>query len=663
MRTDVSPVAPPPGGATARVRRWSGIGLRILAAAYCWALLWLLVWTIVPRAFGWSPNVIESGSMAPLIRVGDVVVTEPGVELDDLAAGQIVTFTDPIDGQLTTHRIEAVEADELTTKGDANQVADTTPVEGADVQGRARIVVPAVGLPRVWLDEGRLAVTIGWIALTLGALWLSLSPVRGFPDRSDREDRARRHRPLGRPAIAGGLAVLVALGVGPSSRAVFGSVTDNAANLFTAAADFGYSLYADEVATDNPEAYWRLGETGVLPAPVFVEDFETWSGWNQYGSGTVAQTSTWAHGGSAALMKNLNNDPNGGWKLVGTPLPDTWTLETWLYRPSGWTGGSIDRVGIEDASFNGYSFGANHSGNTLFIDRRTGGAGTSLVATAFNPPEDGWYRLVLSRSVGTMTVEAFDGLGTLLATAATSDPAYSSFDRVVIHGGYQYAVDDISIWDAAVDVSTARDETTVHDAPYVGGPARGQAGLLAGDANTAARFDGVDDTVAVPDHAGINTSRIDQRTVELWYQADSAARRQVLFEEGGGGNGINVYLDNGLLYARAWSNPWSNDLEVSRPVTPTTSPRHVVAVVDAVGDTLTLYVDGALGGTSTKTDGWALNAHSGNIGIASMQGATRFHDGNAGGNGNYFAGVIDEVALYNSALSATRIGVHHAVGT
>ena len=117
------------------------------AAAYCWALLWLQVWTIVPRAFDWSPNVIESGSMAPLIRLGDVVVTEPCVELDDLSLGQIVTFTNPIDGQLTTHRINAVDRDELTTKGDANQVADTTPVERADVQGRARIVVAAVGLP------------------------------------------------------------------------------------------------------------------------------------------------------------------------------------------------------------------------------------------------------------------------------------------------------------------------------------------------------------------------------------------------------------------------------------------------------------------------------------------------------------------------------------
>jgi len=46
---------------------------------------------------------------------------------------------------------------ELTTEGDANQVADTTPVERADGQGRARIVVPAVGLSRVGFDEGRLA--------------------------------------------------------------------------------------------------------------------------------------------------------------------------------------------------------------------------------------------------------------------------------------------------------------------------------------------------------------------------------------------------------------------------------------------------------------------------------------------------------------------------
>ena len=173
---------------------------------------------------------------------------------------------------------------------------------------------------------------MGWVALTLGALRISLSPGRGSPDRSDREDRSRRSRPLGRPAIAGGLAVVVALGVGPSSRAVFGSVTDNASNIFTAAADYGYSLYADEVGADRPRGPLATGETGVLPAPVFVGEFETWSGWTQHGSGTVSPPSTRTHGGSGALLKDLNNDPNG-WPGSVLGAPSRGAADRQRFRP------------------------------------------------------------------------------------------------------------------------------------------------------------------------------------------------------------------------------------------------------------------------------------------------------------------------------------------
>ena len=109
-------------------------------------------------------------------------------------------------------------------------------------------------------------------------------------------------------------------------------MTDNAANIFTAAADFGYSLYADEVRADSPEAHWRLGETGVLPAPVFVGEFETSSGWTQYGSGTVAPTSTRTHGGSWALLEDLNNDPNG-WPGSVLGAPSRGAADRQRFRP------------------------------------------------------------------------------------------------------------------------------------------------------------------------------------------------------------------------------------------------------------------------------------------------------------------------------------------
>ncbi|MEL7207770.1 MAG: signal peptidase I, partial [Actinomycetota bacterium] len=546
MRTTTSAevTAPPPGGAVTRVRAWSRVALRVLAAAWCWTLVWLLLWTFVPRIAGWDPVVIESGSMSPLIRIGDVIVADTDVTIDDLEPGQIVTYVDPVNRELTTHRVDAVDDGSITTKGDANPVADTTAIEGSDLHGRARLVVPVIGMPRVFFGEGRLLEGLGWMALTGGALWLALSPPRGGrgarsgrsepppepPEAPGATGGGRVRRAL-RPVTAGGLAVLTLVGVGPTSTAAFASVTDSVGNSFAAAADFGYSLYADEVLADGPEAYWRLGDTAALPAPVFNDDFEVFTGWNQFGAGTVAPTS-FAHNGSGALVKDFNNDPSGGWKALGTTLGGEWTLQAWLYRPSSSTGGSIDRLGIEDASFNGYSFGASHGANSLFIDRRTGGNPSgSLASVAFDPPEDEWYRLVLSRSANGLTVTAYDGGGTTLASTSTVDATYSSFDRVVIHGGHTYYVDDIAIWDAAS--GTAVDETGVHSAPYQGGPTLGAPRLLSSGIDTAVRFDGVDDTVAVADHPGINLATHDRRTVELWYQADDPAPRQVLYEEGG----------------------------------------------------------------------------------------------------------------------------------
>jgi hypothetical protein len=46
-----------------------------------------------------------------------------------------------------------------------------------------------------------------------------------------------------------------------------------------------------------------------------------------------------------------------------------------------------------------------------------------------------------------------------------------------------------------------------------------------------------------------------------------------------------------------------------------------------------------------------------------MRQDTRFHDGNASGDGYFFAGVLDEVAVYNSALSPARVAAHHAAGS
>ena len=87
------------------------------------------------------------------------------------------------------------------------------------------------------------------------------------------------------------------------------------------------------------------------------------------------------------------------------------------------------------------------------------------------------------------------------------------------------------------------------------GSLRGEAGLLPSDPNLAARFDGVDDRVLIPDHEEFvnGTTTTTRRAIELWFRADTVPQpgsgaHQVLWEEGGVNSGFNIYLYEGEIF-------------------------------------------------------------------------------------------------------------------
>lgn len=107
----------------------------------------LLLWAFAPLLIGWTPVVITSGSMMPMVRPGDIVVTAPVPDPAELAAGDVITYRQPGSDQRVTHRIDTVGDDGiLRTKGDANQQPDTDPLPPDRIEGTARILVPYAGL-------------------------------------------------------------------------------------------------------------------------------------------------------------------------------------------------------------------------------------------------------------------------------------------------------------------------------------------------------------------------------------------------------------------------------------------------------------------------------------------------------------------------------------
>ncbi len=633
---------------------------RFGALVWCWLMIWCLLWSLAPLFVGWSPSVVTSGSMEPSLGVGDVVHIDERANTTSLGVGTVIAFEDPaLQDMRVTHRITGVETvgDVIVgyrTKGDANENADSTIVPVESVVGVGRLVVPYAGLPRVWASDGRWLHLSAFLMVTIFASVLAADTVQQYV--------TGRPRRRGRKQLAA-IAVAIAAMLGaPTTSAAFTATTDNVANNFSMTPTW----YLDTVDRNNPIAHWRLGEpAGGPPVPVMTDTFETFTGWNTYGSGNFVASTAQARTGTQSGLKTGFNDPNGGWKLLPSTINGGFILDVWVYRPSGWSGGPIDRIGIEDAGFNGYSFAANHSGNTLSIDRRTGGAATGIgTSVAFNPPEDSWYRLQLIRAGVSVVVNAYDGVGTLLATTSATDSTTSSWDRVVVHGGWEYYVDDMRIAQTSA-TTVAVDRIGTLDGTYVGSPTLGVPGLVTGQPDTAADLDGANDAVLIGDSVDLNLSTRAERTTELWFEADNLSGRQVIYEEGGTVNGKNVYLDGSTLYATAWGDSlgWSNDLVTSTTVSPNTT-YHVAVTLDAVGtQSLVLYLDGVPVGTATKTDAKAWNAHSDDGAIGYINGGTRFHDGNSSGTGTFpFDGTVDEVALYNNLVPAADIANHHAAG-
>lgn len=192
------------------------------------------------------------------------------------------------------------------------------------------------------------------------------------------------------------------------------------------------------------------------------------------------------------------------------------------------------------------------------------------------------------------------------------------------------------------------------DGTYSGSPIA-ISGLF-GDEYDAMNFDGVDDGILIADNSSINTgSSYSQKTIELTFNADTVSGTQVIYEQGGGVHGLNIYLNNNQLNLGAWANSsgeWLN-YEISANQT-----YNVVLVFDS--GQLTGYVNGESIGTVT-TSFTSIPTHTGDVAIAQMSDSTRFSNSSSGsGSGKYFDGTIDEVALYNTALSQERVEAHYS---
>lgn len=148
-----------------------------MAQIYLSAIACLTLWILIPMAILWTPTVVISGSMEPLIRTGDVVaakrLSSDEVHNGSIKVGMVLLADNPLKpGTLFTHRVVEINSDStFTTKGDANAATDPIHLKPENVKGVEMLRIPYIGLPAVKMREGD---TLSLAAMGLSVIIASL---------------------------------------------------------------------------------------------------------------------------------------------------------------------------------------------------------------------------------------------------------------------------------------------------------------------------------------------------------------------------------------------------------------------------------------------------------------------------------------------------------
>ena len=513
-------------------------------------------------------------------------------------------------------------------------------------------------------------------ARTLTAPFWKL-PLMGFVDSGLTPGSTQRYRisatdPLGNVALSDWVSVTI------SSDAISG--------------------YARTILGDSPAAYWRLGESDSST----VND---WAGFMGASGGTGVT------GGAAGAVIG---DPNTASTFNGSstasvstnasqPAPDTFTTEAWV-KTTSTSGGKI--IGFGDAPSGSSASYDRHvymdNAGHIWFGVYAGAVQTVNSAGAYNDGQ--WHQVVASLGANGMRLDV-DGKRVAQRTDVTAGQPYSGYWRIGgdnVNGwtnkptsGYLNGViDEVAVYPAVLTplqvaahyvasgrvspVKTAPTDaygaavdqagpdlywrvgeasgTTAADASinasagtYRAGVTFGAPGAVGGTTDTAVTFDGSSGSLSSNAQFGNPTTYSE----ELWFSTTTTNGGKLI---GFGDNQTalssnydrHVYLENnGRLTFGVWAG---QQTKITSPLAYNDGKwHHMVATQSSAG--MVLYVDGAVVGTNPLTS--AQNF----AGYWKVGGDTPW------GSQPYFAGKIDEVAVYSTALSAAAVASHYALGS
>jgi hypothetical protein len=183
---------------------------------------------------------------------------------------------------------------------------------------------------------------------------------------------------------------------------------------------------------------------------------------------------------------------------------------------------------------------------------------------------------------------------------------------------------------------------------YANGVGLGQPGAISGDPDTAAAFDGTNDYLSAADTDSLDLTA--GATLEAWVKRSKSGWQVIVGKPGNGQSRLESYglwFDSGN-FLRAYFGDRLTYGTISSTTPIDTAWHHFVATYDNA--TIKLYIDGALNKTQPSTVELTPNADALNIGRAGSDNTT------------FFGGLLDEVAIYPTALAASRITTHYETG-
>lgn len=246
----------------------------------------------------------------------------------------------------------------------------------------------------------------------------------------------------------------------------------------------------------------------------------------------------------------------------------------------------------------------------------------------------------------TVTVQpAADQTGGAVITVFVSDGALTNSDSFTLTVQEPPAGGLVSHWqfDEASGLA-ALDAAGANPGALVNGPAR-----VMGKIGSALRFDGVDDYVNVPDSASLDVSN--RMTLSLWFKPNvllnSFSGRKDLLRK------LNAYwliigypqsdgrlsfvFNSGSPLVKSVTSAWQTNVWY-----------HAAATYD--GAQLRLYINGVLEASAPTA-------------VPAVANGAALQFGGNSDHGIYFPGCIDDVRLYNAALSAVEVASLFASGT